>query len=654
MAESAGSPDARPRSPLERFSAEAAARASAVVACASSTAGSFQFLQPKATSPVAIRDGPAGSDIPGLGAPPRRMTATTLAEEHTQELRRASRAYTPSPTTLGEDHALLIRRLESGIEQRDTLLKQERDRHRAEMATLSKRLADAEERESSMHSELLMAKQDQVALTAAQRRLTELTRSSEAATAKLSSLSDAESLNHQKHTLLAEHLDAERQKTHALNLQLDALRVQLDALRVQLAQANAESAGFSQESALRAEQLKSEGVQKVARVLLRNDRLWGFRRWRTHHEQVHWMASMAKRFGKDHRAMLSVIRSWRDLMLRTKQLTRLRRVAGILKNGDIYFAWEHWAQLSALAVREHLRRQGASPWLKVHANGLDQELQEIVASCHAQNLALEESLQAIISLETMRRSDCARLEAEVASLSESLQAKRESCEKLRRSNARIIAQFETAEAEFLDADRRRRDAASGSVVGRVIEAVFGLEPPPHPENVRTLVETRREGHPLDRMEIVAHSSGSKSRPKTKAAARPSASRPRAKAPPTVGSRRPHSFPQELRHEPQQELEWERLSRGRDRDRGRRDDDRFNNSSDSRTSPHRSGSPTRRDSPRSSAAATDLVERARARAERELAELKFKSLEHRVVSPPHVDHVHESLRPTRSPSKYYTS
>ena len=63
----------------------------------------------------------------------------------------------------------------------------------------------------------------------------------------------------------------------------------------------------------------------------------------------------------------------------------------------------------------------------------------------------------------------ARLEAESAALSEALAAKREQCEKLKRANAKVLAQFEAAESEFLDAERRRQAQGATTVVGRVIE-----------------------------------------------------------------------------------------------------------------------------------------------------------------------------------------
>ena len=78
------------------------------------------------------------------------------------------------------------------------------------MSSLTKRLLEAEEREAALHKDLLIAKQDSVALEAAQRRISELARSNESSMTKLTSLNDASQLNQQKHDLLTDSLEAER------------------------------------------------------------------------------------------------------------------------------------------------------------------------------------------------------------------------------------------------------------------------------------------------------------------------------------------------------------------------------------------------------------------------------------------------------------
>ena len=213
-------------------------------------------------------------------------------------------------------------------------------------------------------------------------------------------------------------------------------------------------------------------------------------------------------------------------------------------------AWAQWALLMRAAVRRDRSTLAAQT----------SEMQALLLAAGA--VPLDELHGEIRALEEQRREERGRLEAEVLALSDALRSKREQCEQLRRANARVLAQFEYAESEFLEAERARETAAPTTVVGRLVEAVFGAEPPPaHTETVRTLVSYDGRGDPADRLAIAAAGSthhhhhhhhrdrGSPpARARSRGVARPSSQRPaparrgastRAVAKPTA-----KSFPQQ--------------------------------------------------------------------------------------------------------------
>ena len=167
--------------------------------------------------------------------------ARTLIEEHDALVRRLpGMGFAPAAASIEDDRAALIKRLENGVRERDALLKAERDRHRSELEALKTRLTNAEEREGSMHNDLLLAKQDTVALAAARRRLEDLQRANESNTEKLSALSEAEGLNQQKHGLLLDALESERVRRAQLESDLDVAHAALETARGSLDGARAE------------------------------------------------------------------------------------------------------------------------------------------------------------------------------------------------------------------------------------------------------------------------------------------------------------------------------------------------------------------------------------------------------------------------------
>ena len=460
-----------------------------------------------------------------------------------------------------EDNASLVRCYKSGIEHRDALLQQEREIHRDKISAITKRLIEAEEREAALHGDLLLSKEDTVALGAAQRRIAELTRDAETTTAKLSTLSDAESLNQQKHVLLSDTLDAQRRKSFALSLELDALRAEMNRIRG--------------EQQAQKELSQRKQYELATRRLMYRDKAWAL---------LEWKGFMAKR---------GALKDVKDLM--AKFVYNFRNTEKI--------AFKLWAQRTRQAMRlskerlnqENLRRE-RSRREEMDAD-VAVELKAVLASAHAQELALQDSLETIRTMGMEHREETALLGAEIASLTESLNAKRESVERLRRANSRIIAQFEMAEAEFLEADRRQKDIAAGSVVNRVIEAVFGHEAPDHPEHVQALLETGGRGDPLDRLVML----GSPER-RTKPVKGPRGSRGSSRVP---GSRHIRSLPFDALEKADRLGAMQALGMASEQMVGR-------------SSPRQGRKGRGNGPPRTPAAANELVERAKDRAQREFA------------------------------------
>ena len=167
----------------------------------------------------------------------------------------------------------------------------------------------------------------------------------------------------------------------------------------------------------------------------------------------------------------------------------------------------------AAAKQQVLRLQCKLAATREQAHALRVELDcrereaEVQSGLHAQQVgALTAQLGVlhadVAALETQRSEERARLETEVAALADALRAKRGQCERLQQANARVLAQFEAAEAEFLAAERRRPT----TVVGKLVDAVFGAEPPPPADGARAAVELNQRGAPSDRLALVAAAS----------------------------------------------------------------------------------------------------------------------------------------------------
>ena len=558
-----------------------------------------------AKAPAAVSPPPIPSPSSSIEPLTTKGIPSSLEEERALKLRRQSRAYTASPTFALEDHDLLVRRLESGIEQRDVLLAQERERHHSEMSSLTKRLLEAEEREAALHKDLLIAKQDSVALEAAQRRISELARSNESSMTKLTSLNDASQLNQQKHDLLTDSLEAERKGAAALREELDAARAEL--LRVK------EQASEFQGHVFKLEQQRkkinaSQLADWAMRYLVRVERTWAFTFWMQRAHQQRKVERILSRTRTGILVELSTgFRRWMEVTKKSKVISKLNLKADFkaqrFRRESLYRAWTLWTRATDVAMRNLLR--GRQSTLQVDISQVTLELKELHATCHAQEVALTKSLEAISGMEVIHREERGHLEVKVVELTESLQAKRETCEKLRRAKMHVIAQFEAAEAEFLEAERRRKDS---SVVGRVIDAVFG-ESTVYPASMQQLVNADRHGDPVDRMSLVGETYHSSHK------ARPRKARPAA-IPPTTGTRRPHSFPNDFhQHESHSRAETHKFGAGSSK--SLRSKGLKQSSTSSWETPLRIGESRRKISPRSSEAAADLVERARIRAQREL-------------------------------------
>jgi hypothetical protein len=596
----------------------------------------------------------------------------TLAEEHGALLRRLP----PVPDAVSgaaPDTAALIRRLEAGVKERDTLLKAERERSQRNMEALSKRLAESEQREEALHTDLLAAKQDQVALAAAHRRLEDYQRSSSASAEKLASLTDAEDLNQQKHTLLRESLEGERKRRIELEAELEAaygeherdreehartlaavqseseadkqdaagsagaLEAQLATVRAESAAARAEAAAERQakEKALgEAAQARTEAAQARAEAAAEQqakqaaladaaakhaeatreraagadavaaargsgegtmlqlkaqhdavvrrleasasqkeaeltadatrrdaahaahlaEREAAFAAEAAAREAAHAAEAAAReaahgaaleaalqaraadyaarralfRGWTAYRALLARVRerratrerkrlcahvwircakarafaTWKDVQRNATKRRCLVRVLNRVKNMGLWKAWNTWA----VGTRHQLRLLAKDDSLGRFVHGHGSEIKAVAAGVASSEVELDGLLEALHGLESQRREERARLEAEVGALSDALRAKREACERLRVANAAVLAQFEAAEAEFLDATRRRADATPTTVVGRLVEAVFGLEPPADSEAVRAAVQLDGRGAPDERLAVVASGS----------------------------------------------------------------------------------------------------------------------------------------------------
>lgn len=480
-------------------------------------------------------------------------------EEHAELLERLP-AMSASPSnalklvpvaagSLQDDYAALIGRLEAGVKQRDSLMKQERERHRSELRMLQQRLSNAEEREAETHNELLLAKQDQVALAAANRQLEELQRSNAASADKLTSLSEAESLNQQKHTLLLDALDAERKRRAGTEDELEGARREIASLREELRRcrddlsrtAEERSAGGAEleaertrlvEMGARAGQLdaqyrafvaqkeaedrqraaaerqrvqlqQSQAAARAATLLTRNEKAWAWGMWSSAYwrerEQSHKKAIVVRVFSQWlQRPLLHAFIHWRHVRHLIRRLARKAQVIANFRKHFMSDCWKVWSLHMRAAVR--------------HDRGvLIAQTAELRAVLGPEGVPLEELHGAIRELETLRREERARLEAEVSALSDALRAQHEGyerlheqCERLRRSNARVLAQFEAAEIEFLDAERLRADAPPSTVVGRIVEAVFGPENrPEHNEAVRAVFDLGGRGDSADRLAVVA-------------------------------------------------------------------------------------------------------------------------------------------------------
>ena len=391
---------------------------------------------------------------------------------------------THSPTFALEEHDQLVRRLEAGIQHRDEMMAKERERHRVEMASLSKRLLDADEREAAMQKELLSAKKELMALDAAHRRIAEMTRTNDAAAHKLASLSDAASLDQEKHTVVSNMLEAERRTGASLRAELEAVRAQMARSTVRAADSDA---ALKQLESMRATEVgKLEAQLRIARdqVLYRTIQrflqrdlsccLDQWTEWAVKQQKVQITLGLARR--KLHHCWLgSSFRTWLGQTQISKRIGVILARAKEIDGARLNHAWSTWAVLAHQAMRRLLRHKRST--LKVDLGAVTQELQELQASCHAQQVSLSESLDLIRTLELIHREEHGRMETEIAALKDRLRAKRESCEKLRRVNTHIIRQFEAAEADFAAAEQRRKESASSSVVGRVFESVFGSEPP---------------------------------------------------------------------------------------------------------------------------------------------------------------------------------
>jgi hypothetical protein len=470
--------------------------------------GSAQLLQRPtmlAPSPIAAKR----STSPEL--------PSSIAKGHALPHTRQSGKHTHSPIFALEEHDQLVRRLEAGIQHRDEMMAKERERHRVEMASLSKRLLDAEEREAAMQRELLSAKQDSMALNAAHRRIAEMTRTNDSAAHKLTSLSDAASLDQEKHTVVSKKLEAERRAGASLRAEIEALRAEIarstvrtavsEAALKQLEVARATEVG-NLEAQLQAQLMaamaaKGHALSRVAQRLLNQDIFYSLNRW------AEWAVKTRKVLGTLVLARRKVHRCWlgagfQAWLLQTQISIRLKAVLELVRPSDgakLDRAWSKWKAHAHQAMRRLLRHKRSMLNLDVVA--VTQELQELQASCHAQQVSLTESLDLIRTLELVHREEHGRMEAEIVSLNDRLKAKRESCEKLRRVNTHIIRQFEAAEADFAAVEQRRKEVASSSMVGRVIDAVFGSESPALSAN-----KVQRRTHPEMLSPLIGSSSGS--------------------------------------------------------------------------------------------------------------------------------------------------
>ena len=467
----------------------------------------------------------------------RRMT---LTEEHNALPRRLPGvASAPAASTAGlsGDHVALITRLEAGVHERDVLLKNERHRFKDEMSKMQHKLKEAEQRESETHAALLLAQQDQVALIAANRRNEELQRGATAHAEKLQNLSEAEDLNQQKHTLLLEQLETERKKRLALEMEIERMRVEHDKLLSEQRREGSgtlEAAERRHAAALEACQLEGERVLTQHRKEAEKE----LEHARKHIEELCAKLQQREDLVKSTVAKRAASRLFKaatwycfstwvaladraERQLRKKEL--LTRVAMTLLRRSSVVCFQHWRGWYRSIPEVEARRarmihvmtritnyKKVLCWNTWKENWHDEllNLAKLTGTQPSEGLQtattdLDELFDAVQALEIQRREERARLEAEVAALSDALRHKREMCEKLRKANAQVIGQFEAAEHAFLDAEQRRAESQATSVVGRIVEAVFGLEPPSHNEAVQTLVQINRRGYPSDRLAVTA-------------------------------------------------------------------------------------------------------------------------------------------------------
>ena len=435
----------------------------------------------------------------------------TLAEEHARLVRRLPQAYVAGAPSAEDDHALLVRRLEGGIEQREAILNEERSRHREELAALARRLAESEEREAATHAQLLQANQAHMELSAARRRIAELERSAQHAREQLSSLTDADRLNAQKHALLLETIDAERAQRAALAGEWEeAGRQQVQAreeLTRQLAETREELTRQLEEARQQHERTRDEldvlkvtlDRDKAARtqaLLLRVSLVWAMGQWIELADEAAQAREDQARLERAcaalaNRPLFSAMNAWRAVCRTGRVLEKVRRAGRRLIHANLSRCFDEWAE-AVRAEKDYLELTRHHP-----ANRALQAATAELRSLHDALAALADGAldplaSALRTADAERREHVARLETEVAALAEALAAKRESCERLRQANSRVLAQFECAEAEFLEAERRRSEAQPTSVVGRLVEVVFGGEPPAHSEAVRNLMSTKQQ------------------------------------------------------------------------------------------------------------------------------------------------------------------
>ena len=446
-----------------------------------------------------------------------------------------------TPSDVRYDRAAkIIKRLEAGIHERDVLLNAEREQHKNEIAQLSRRLASAEARDANMHDELLAAKQDAAAVQASNHRIEELTRSGQASSDKLAVLTEAQALNQEKHRLLLEALEIERRRSATLSAELDRARDELGRVKEELTTTRRVLEAERMEASSRSSHLTAEYEALVAKYAALEEQMNAEARLRDEMKDSEVAAKAVARMKRMGIAM--AWNSWCEFAvaeaIMARKIAVMRQCAVEWRSKGLRFCWAMWQrgcklarkrtaiQRAALRMRNSYACRAWNQWRAVYL-WQTHRLQSTMRShglalrgvCYEAKQTNEVHLGALLDciqdLESQRREERARLETEVAalveshrSLNDSLAAKRETCERLRRANARLVAQFEAAESEFLDAERLREEATPTTLVGRLVDAVFGLEPPAPNAFVAGVKELDGRGTPSDRLAVLAGGHGS--------------------------------------------------------------------------------------------------------------------------------------------------